>query len=90
MYCYACCISQESIVLWLLYQPGEGLFCVRLCYGCSQKRLNMSAVPMPPCVFFQPLSSGLPTYFALPTLSSTNSVQSEIQHDNCPREQDDQ
>lgn len=50
----------------------------------------MSAVPMPPCVFFQPLSSGLPTYFALPTLSSTNSVQSEIQHDNCPREQDDQ
>ena len=50
----------------------------------------MSAVPTPPCVFFQPLSSGLPTYLALPILGSTNSVQSEMQQDKCPHEQDDQ
>ena len=33
----------------------------RLCYGChaSQERINMSAVPTVPQVFFQPLSSWL-------------------------------
>ena len=37
-------------------QPGERLCCVRLCYGCCQKRINVSAVPTDPQVFFQPLS----------------------------------
>ena len=39
--CYSCCISQE-----------------RSCYCCcaSQERINMSAVPTAPCVFFQPFS----------------------------------
>ena len=54
------------LLLQLLCQLGE-----RLCYGChaSQERMNMSAVPMAPCVFFQPLS--------LPTLGSVNSVNSK-------------
>ena len=41
------------LLLWLLCQPGE-----RLCYGyhSSQERINMSAVPLSPCIFFQPLS----------------------------------
>ena len=45
-----------------LGQPRERLCCVRLCYGCcysyfiSQKRINVSAVPMALRVFFQPLS----------------------------------
>ena len=53
-------------LLWLLSQPGE-----RLCCGCraSQERINVSAVPMAPCVFFQPLS--------LPTLGSVNSGNSK-------------
>ena len=56
---------RETIVcllLWLLHQPGEKLFCVWLCYGCcyhcciSQERVNVSAVPTAPQLFFQPLS----------------------------------
>ena len=41
------------LLLWLLHQSGE-----RLCYGCgaSQEKINMSAVPMPLGVSFQPLS----------------------------------
>ena len=48
------------VLLWLLLrllcQSGE-----RLCYGCraSQERINMSAVPIAPGVFFQPVSSCL-------------------------------
>ena len=86
--CHGCCIIQESILLWLLYQPGGGLFCVTLRYGCCQKRINTSAVPTPPWVFFQPLNSWLPTYLAFPSLGST--VYSEMQQDNWPHEQDDQ
>ena len=46
-------------MLWLLrllHQPGE-----RLCYGfrASQERINVSAIPTAPCVFFQSLSSHL-------------------------------
>ena len=44
------------LLLWLLCQAGE-----RLCYGChaSQERINASAVPMAPWVFFQYLSAYL-------------------------------
>ena len=37
-------------LLRLLHQKGE-----RLCYGChaSQERMNVSAVPMIPCIFLQ-------------------------------------
>ena len=44
------------VVLRPLSQPGE-----RLCYSCraSQERVIVSAVPMRPWVFFQPLSSRL-------------------------------
>ena len=46
-----------------LGQPRERLCCVRLCYGCcysyciSQKRINVSAIPMALRVFLQPFSS---------------------------------
>ena len=52
--------SSVMVLLWLLLrlpsQPGE-----RLCCGCraSQERINVSAVPMAPHIFFQPLSSSL-------------------------------
>ena len=41
------------LLLQLLHQPGE-----RLYYGChaNQEKINMSAAPMAPRVFFQPLS----------------------------------
>ena len=41
------------LLLWLLHEPGE-----RLCYGRhdSQERINMSAAPVVPGIFFQPLS----------------------------------
>ena len=48
--------------LWPLCQPGEKLYWVRLCYGrcysccISQERINVSAVPMPPQLFFQTLN----------------------------------
>ena len=44
------------LLLWLLRQPGE-----RLCYGrwASQERINLSAVPTAPWIFFQLLSSQL-------------------------------
>ena len=50
------CHGYIRVMSWLLSQPGE-----RLCYGChaSQERINMSAVPTAPRVFFQPLSSCL-------------------------------
>ena len=56
----------------LLRQPGE-----RLCYGChaSQDRRNVSAVPAPPGVSTQPLSSCL----AYPgSEKHVNSVNSKI------------
>ena len=42
-------------LLWWLHQVERG------CYGCcaSQESINVSAVPMAPQVFFQPLSSRL-------------------------------
>ena len=43
-------------LLGLLRQPGERLCCVRLSYGCCQKRINVSAVPKAPRVSLQPLS----------------------------------
>ena len=57
------CCGNVMVMLWLPLQgPGE-----RLCYGCraSQERINVSAVPMAPWVFFQPLSSS----FAYPGFS---------------------
>ena len=54
------CYGSVMVMLWpllqLLHQPGE-----RLCYGCcaSQERINVSALPMAPRIFFQPLSSSL-------------------------------
>ena len=48
--------------LWALRHPGERLCWVRLCYGScygcciSQERINVSAVPMPPQLFFQTLN----------------------------------
>ena len=50
---------QERRLLWPLCQPGERLCCVILCHGCCPERINMSAVPTAPRVFFQPLSSCL-------------------------------
>ena len=44
------------LMLWLLCQPGERLCCVRLCYDCCPEMRNVSAVPMAPGVFFQPIS----------------------------------
>ena len=53
---YGCILVMLWLLLWLLCQPGE-----RLCYGyhSSQERINMSAVPMAPHIFFQPLNSHL-------------------------------
>ena len=54
------CCYYIMVILWLiiqpLHKPGE-----RLYYGscASQERRKVSAVPMAPCVFFQPLSSNL-------------------------------
>ena len=51
--CYSYFMVMLQLLLWLLHQSGE-----RLCYGAgaSPERINMSAVPMPPGVSFQPLS----------------------------------
>ena len=43
-------------LLGLLRQPGDRLCCVRLSYGCCQKRINVSVVPTAPRVSLQPLS----------------------------------
>ena len=60
-------------LLWLLSQPGE-----RLCCGCraSQEKINVSAVPMVPSVFFQPLSSSL----AYPEFSEQCEQQDNWRH----------
>ena len=52
---WLCCVML-CLLQWLLLQPGEGL-----CQGChaSQERLNVSAFPTAPHVFFQSLSSNL-------------------------------
>ena len=60
----------DMVMLWLLLwavSRGE-----RLCYGCclSQEVINVSAIPMAPCIFFQLLT------WALPTLGSANSANS--------------
>ena len=73
-YCYSCCVNQMRMLLWPLHQPGERLGCVTLCYGCcyacciSWKRINVSAHPIVPWVFFQPLSSYLADQWAVQTL----------------------
>ena len=63
LYCRIMAVSTGSVtrgenivclLLWLPCQPGERLCCVRLC--CCQKRINVSAVPEAPCIFFWPLS----------------------------------
>ena len=43
-------------MLWLLHQPGERLYYV--CHA-TQERINLSSVPIAPCIFFQSLSSSL-------------------------------
>lgn len=50
------CYGYIMVTLWLLHQAGD-----RLCYGClaGQERVNVSAAPTVPQVFFQPRSSGL-------------------------------
>ena len=75
-------------MLWPLCQPGESLHGAGICYGCcnscciSQDRINVSAVPVAPQVFFQPLSSRL----AYPEFNK-QSKQCE-QQDNWRCEQD--
>ena len=76
------------LLLRLLHQPGERLYCVRLCYGCccrrcaSQEKIKVSAV-------LQVLESPSSQWSrALLTLGSKNSVHSEIQRDNWRSEQD--
>ena len=55
--------NTARILLWLVRQPGERSCAFMLyhvcCYSCraSQKKINLPAVPMALCVFFQPLSS---------------------------------
>ena len=55
---YGCIMVIFWLLLQLLHQPGESL-----CYGChaSQERINMSAVPTAPHIFFQHRSSCLAT-----------------------------
>ena len=73
---YSCVTVLLRLLLRLLSQPGE-----RLCCGClaNQERINVSAVPTAPRIFFQPLSTSL----AYPELSE----QCE-QQDNWHHEQD--
>ena len=54
------CCYYIMVILWLLLQPLHKPR-ERLYYGscASQERRKVSAVPMAPCVFFQPLSSSL-------------------------------
>ena len=54
--CYGYIMVMSWLLLQLLRQIGD-----RLCYGChaSLERINMSAVPMTPCIFFRPLSQNL-------------------------------
>ena len=75
---YSCVMVLLRLLLRLLSQPGE-----RLCCGClaNQERINVSAVPTAPRLFFQPLSTSL----AYPELSE----QCE-QQDNWRHEQDEQ
>ena len=59
--CHGYITVMSRLLLQLLRQIGD-----RLCQGChaSQERINMSAasaVPITPCVFFQPLSLSLAT-----------------------------
>ena len=64
--------------MWLLCQPGERLCSVRLCYGCCQKRINMSAVSTVPGVSFQPLS----LHFAYPGFNE-QCKQYESESESC-------
>ena len=66
------------LLLQLLHQPGERLCSVRLCYGCCQKRINMSAVSTVPGVSFQPLS----LHFAYPGFNE-QCKQYESESESC-------
>ena len=52
-YCYGHCASQERLCIVLGYAMAAVACCI------SQESINVSAVPMAPQVFFQPLSSRL-------------------------------
>ena len=79
--CYGSVIVMLRLLLRLLYQPEK-----RLCYGrpASQEKKNVSAVPMAPLIFFQPLSLSL----AFPGF--IKQWKECEQQDNWRREQDQQ
>ena len=52
-YCYGHCASQQRLCIVLGYAMAAVACCI------SQESINVSAVPMAPQVFFQPLSSRL-------------------------------
>ena len=66
------------LLLWLLHQQGG-----RPCYGChaSQERINVSAFPTAPHIFFQPLSLCL----AYPGFSKQCEQQDNWRHDQNQR-----
>ena len=74
-----CLVTGYFLQFAYMWAPPRKRVC---CYGCciSQERINVSAVPKAPHVFFQPLSLYLVYY----------SVHSEIQWDDWSHEQDDQ
>ena len=66
------------LLLWLLHQQGE-----RPCFGChaNQERINVSAVPTAPHIFFQPLS----LWLAYPGFSKQCEQQDNWHHDQNQR-----
>ena len=77
-------VSQERTLVWLLYQSGDRLCCVRLCCGRCQERTNVPAVPTAPLISFHPLSSRL----AYPRFSEQ--CKEYKQRDNWHQEQNEQ
>ena len=77
-YCYGCCVIQKRDCALLGYAMAAATAAV------SQERINVSAVPMAPQVFFQPLGSHL----AYPGFSEQ--CRQCKQQDNWHHEQDDQ
>ena len=53
-HCYGCCVSQERSCVWLCT-----MLCLLLQLLCQPERINVSAFPMAPRIFFWPLSSPL-------------------------------
>ena len=75
-----CCVTDVSV--GSATRGGNTGVC---CYSCctSQERINMSAVPMAPWVFFQPLGSRLPTLGSVisvnsKTIGATNRTSNNI------------